>query len=64
MPMYFTAAELPQLIAEAKAWAAANAMLLSVITLVVLLLSLMVLYFASGWFSRMFDKRLIATGKI
>lgn len=64
MPMFFTAAELPQLIAEVKAWAAANAMLLSLITLVVLLLSLMALYFASGWFSRWFDKRLTATGKI
>ena len=64
MPMFFTAAELPQLIAEAKAWAAANAVLLSLISLVVLILSLMVLYFASGWFSRWFDKRLTATGKI
>ena len=64
MPMFFTAAELPQLIAEAKAWAAANAGLLSLISLVVLLLSLMVLYFTAGWFSRWFDKRLTATGKI
>ena len=64
MPMFFTAAELPQLIAEAKTWAAANAVLLSLISLVVLFLSLMVLYFASGWFSRWFDKRLTATGKI
>ena len=64
MPMFFTAAELPLLIAEAKTWAAANAVLLSLISLVVLLLSLMVLYFASGWFSRWFDKRLTATGKI
>jgi hypothetical protein len=39
-------------------------MLLSIITLVVRLLSLMALYFASGWLSRWFDQRLTATGKI
>ena len=64
VPIYFSAAELPQLIAESKAWAADNAVLLSLISLFVLLLTLMVLYFASGWFSRWFDKRLTATGKI
>lgn len=64
VPMFFTVAELPQLIAESKAWAASNAVLLSLISLVVLLLTLIVLYFASGSFSRWFDKRLTATGKI
>lgn len=63
-PIYFSAAELPQLIAESKAWAADNAVLLSLITLFVLLLTLIILYFASGSFSRWFDKRLAATGKI
>jgi hypothetical protein len=64
VPIYFSTAELPQLIAESKAWAADNAVLLSVISLVVLLLTLIILYLASGWFSRWFDKRLAATGKI
>jgi hypothetical protein len=64
LPLYVPAAEMPQLIADAKAWAAANAGLLAIISLVVLLLTLLMLYAASGIFSRMLDKRRIASGKI
>ena len=63
LPIYFTAAELPQLAAEAQAWAAANVGLVAFIASSWWLF-FAVLYFASGWFSRMFAKRLTATGKI
>ena len=54
LPMFtFTTAEMPQLIADAKAWTAVNAGLLFVISLVVLLLTLLMLYLAAGIFSRM-----------
>ncbi len=64
LPLYVSTAEMPQLIADGKSWAAANAGLLAIISLVVLLLTLLMLYVASGIFSRMFDKRRIASGKI
>ena len=64
VPIYFTAAELPQLAAEAQAWAAANVGLVVFIAVVVVGLFFAVLYFGSGWFTRMFAKRLDATGKI
>ena len=64
VPIYFTAAELPQLATEAQAWAAANVGLVVFIAVVVVGLFFAVLYFGSGWFSRMFAKRLDATGKI
>lgn len=63
-PFYFTSAELPQLAAEAQAWAAANVGLLAFIAAFVVGIFFAVLYFASGGFSRMFAKRLNATGKI
>jgi hypothetical protein len=55
---------LPAAIAAARAWVAANAGLLSGIVGFVLLLYFAILYFTSGWFSRLFAKRLAATGKI
>jgi hypothetical protein len=64
LPLYFTAAELPQLAAEAQVWAAANVGLLVFIAAFVVVLFFAVLYLGSGWFSRMFVKRLNATGKI
>ena len=64
VPIYFTLAELPQLAAEAQAWAAANVGLVVFIAAVVVGLFFAVLYLGSGWFSRMFAKRLNATGKI
>ncbi len=56
--------EVPALIAEAQAWIAANATILAIVSAVVALVYFAVLYFASGWFSRLFDKRLTATGRI
>lgn len=56
--------EVPALIAEAQAWIAANAAVLAMVSTVVVLVYFAVLYFASGWFSRLFDKRLTATGRI
>ena len=56
--------ELPALIAETKAWAAGNATLLSFVVAVVAIVYFAILYFSSGWFSRLFAKRLAATGKI
>ena len=56
--------ELPALVAETKAWAAGNATLLSFVVAVVALVYFAILYFSSGWFSRLFAKRLAATGKI
>lgn len=53
--------ELPQLVAEAKVWAAENAGLLAIVCVVVVLFTLAVLYFASGWFSRSLAKRLAPT---
>ena len=64
LPIYFSAAELPQLADETRAWVAANVGLVSFIAIFAIGLFFAVLYFASGWFSRMFDKRLTATGKI
>ena len=61
VPIYFSAAELPQLADEARAWVAANVGLVAFIALFVVGLFFAVLYFASGAFSRMFAKRL-ATG--
>ena len=63
VPIYVTAAELPQLAAEVQAWAAANVGLVIFIAAVVVGLFFAVLYLASGWFSRMFAKRLDATSK-
>ena len=56
--------ELPQLAAEAQAWAADNTTLLVFIVVFVVLLFFAVLYFAAGWFSRWFAKRLAATGSV
>ena len=64
LPMYVAAAELPQLASEAQAWVAANVGLVVFVAAVVIGLFFAVLYFGSGWFSRMFAKRLGATGKI
>ena len=61
VPIYFSAAELPQLVDETRAWVAANIWLVAFIALFVVGLCFAVLYFASGGFSRMFAKRL-ATG--
>jgi hypothetical protein len=61
IPVYFSAAELPQLADETRAWVAANVGLVAFITLFVVALFFAVLYFASGAFSRMFARRL-ATG--
>ena len=61
VPIYFSAAELPQLADETRAWVAANIWLVAFIALFVVGLFFAVLYFASGGFSRMFAKRL-ATG--
>ena len=61
LPIYFSAAELPQLADETWAWVAANVGLVAFIALFVVGLFFAVLYFASGGFSRMFAKRL-ATG--
>jgi uncharacterized membrane protein len=49
---------------EAKAALAGNAVLFSSIVVIVMLVYFAILYFSSGWFSRMFAKRLAATGKI
>lgn len=64
VPIYFTAAELPQLAAEAQAWATANVGLLAFIVAFVVVMFFAALYFGSGWFSRMFAKRLDASGNI
>jgi hypothetical protein len=64
VPIYFTAAELPQLASEAQAWATANVGLVVFIAAFVVAMFFAVLYFGSGWFSRMFAKRLDAIGKI
>ena len=61
LPIYFSAAELPQLADETRAWIAANVGLVALIAIFVVGLFFAVLYFASGAFSRMFAKRL-ATG--
>jgi hypothetical protein len=58
LPIYFSAAELPQLADETWAWVAANVGLVAFIALFVVGLFFAVLYFASGGFSRMFAKRL------
>ena len=64
LPVYLSAAELPQLANETRAWVAANVGLVAFIAFFVVGLFFGVLYFASGWFSRMFAKRLTASGKI
>lgn len=61
LPIYFSAAELPQLAEETRAWVAANVGLVAFIAIFVVGVFFAVLYFASGGFSRMFAKRL-ATG--
>jgi hypothetical protein len=61
LPIYLSAAELPQLADETRAWVAANVGLVVFIALFVVGVFFAVLYFASGGFSRMFAKRL-ATG--
>lgn len=63
VPIYFSAAELPQLAEETRAWVAANVGLVILITVFVIGVFFAVLYFASGGFSRMFVKRLGAEGK-
>jgi hypothetical protein len=60
LPIYFSAAELPQLADETLTWIAANSGLVAFIALFVIVLFFAVLYFASGSFSRMFAKRLTA----
>ncbi|MTD95358.1 hypothetical protein GIW81_13545 [Hyphomicrobium sp. xq] len=62
LPIYFSAAELPQLADETRAWVAANVGLVAFIAIFVVGVFFAVLYFASGGFSRMFAKRL-ATGE-
>jgi magnesium-transporting ATPase (P-type) len=62
--IFFKLDELPQLAAEAQAWAADNTTLLAVIAAFVVLLFFAALYFGAGWFSRWFAKRLAATGSI
>jgi hypothetical protein len=49
---------------EAKTALAGNAALFSGIAVIVMLVYFAIVYFSSGWFSRMFAKRLAATGKI
>ena len=49
---------------EAKAALAGNAILVSSIAVIVMLLYFAIVYFSSGWFSRMFARRLAATEKI
>jgi hypothetical protein len=61
LPIYFSAAELPQLADETRAWVAANVGLVAFIALFVVGVFFAVLYFASGGFSRMFAKRLSAS---
>ena len=56
--------ELPALLAEAQAWIAGNMPLLAFVVATVALVYFAILYFTSGWFSRLFDKRLATTGKI
>jgi hypothetical protein len=56
--------ELPALIAEVQAWIAGNAGLIALVIAVVAVVYFAVLYFTSGYFSRLFDKRLAAMGKI
>jgi hypothetical protein len=58
LPIYLSAAELPQLADETRAWVAANVGLVVFIALFVVGVFFAVLYFASGGFSRMFAKRL------
>ncbi len=56
--------ELPALIEEVQALIAGNTSLLTFVVAAVALVFFAILYFTSGWFSRLFDKRLAATGKI
>ncbi len=49
---------------EAKAALAGNAILFAGIVVIVMLVYFAILYFSSGWFTRMFARRLAATGKI
>jgi hypothetical protein len=55
---------LPAVITDTRTWIAENTALVLGIVAVVLLIYFAIVYFASGWFSRMFAKRLAATGKI
>jgi hypothetical protein len=59
VPVYFSAAELPQLADETRAWVAANVGLVVFIAVFVIGLFFAVLYFASGAFSRMFARRVV-----
>ena len=56
--------ELPRTHRRDEGWAAGNATLLSFVVAVVAIVYFAILYFSSGWFSRLFAKRLAATGKI
>jgi hypothetical protein len=56
--------EIPALYDEVRVWIAANAGLLAIIIAGVVIVYFAVLYFTSGGFSRWFDKRLAATGRI
>ncbi len=49
---------------EAKAALAGNVILFAGIVVIVMLVYFAILYFSSGWFTRMFARRLAATGKI
>lgn len=55
--------EMQVFIVEAQAWIAGNTGLLAFIIAFVAIVYFVILYFASGWFSRWFAKRLAATGK-
>lgn len=64
LPFVIGKDEMQAFIAEAQTWIAANTSLLAFIIAAVVLVYFAVLYFASGWFSRWFAKRLAATGRI
>jgi hypothetical protein len=64
VPMIIKRSELPALIPEVQAWIAANTSMLAFVIAVVVLVYFAILYFTSGWLSRLFATRLAATGRI
>ena len=64
LPIILGKDELPAFFSEAWAWAAENTGVLAFVMAFVTVVFFAVIYFASGWLSRWFAKRLAATGKI
>jgi hypothetical protein len=64
LPFIVSKEDMPQLLAEVQAWLADNRGLVAIIFAIVVVLHFGVLYFTSGWFSRLFAKRLADTGRI